>query len=268
MPAAVRLALVFLLACQGGKDDRAPPADPDTDTDADADTDPPTVDTAPQAVPEICDDGLDNDLDFNTDCADSDCTAACDADGDGVNALAAGGLDCDDANAAIYPRADEICDALDNDCDGLVDVDDPSLLAEGALVRFLDGDADGFGGAEALLCAEASGWLEAGGDCDDAVASVNPAATEVCNGLDDDCANGADDADPNVDSASQLPFWIDGDNDGYGDPSMPVLACFDSNAIADSPDDCDDTDRRIHPAGNDVCGDAIDQDCDGADASC
>ncbi|MFH1252959.1 MAG: putative metal-binding motif-containing protein [Candidatus Uhrbacteria bacterium] len=40
-----------------------------------------------------------------------------DDDGDGFTA----DEDCDDASAAIHPGADEICDSLDNDCNGIVD---------------------------------------------------------------------------------------------------------------------------------------------------
>ena len=67
---------------------------------------------------EICDDGIDNDCDGYTDCADSDCIV--DADGDGYNAEPCGN-DCDDDNAAVNPGATEICDGIDNNCDGQID---------------------------------------------------------------------------------------------------------------------------------------------------
>ncbi len=69
--------------------------------------------------------------------------------------------DCNDNNSAINPGATEICDGLDNDCDGNL------------LPGEVDNDGDGY-----MVCA---------GDCDDNDASVNPGATEVCNGIDDDC---------------------------------------------------------------------------------
>ncbi|MCB9797128.1 MAG: putative metal-binding motif-containing protein, partial [Alphaproteobacteria bacterium] len=40
-----------------------------------------------------------------------------DADGDGVPA----GEDCDDDDAGVYPGATELCDDVDNNCDGAVD---------------------------------------------------------------------------------------------------------------------------------------------------
>ena len=87
-----------------------------------------------------------------------------DADGDGFDDVAAGGTDCDDGDASIFPGAVEVAgDGIDQDCDGA------DLIA--------DADGDGFDA------------LAAGGtDCDDGDASVFPGAPEIAgDGIDQDC---------------------------------------------------------------------------------
>src|SRR5262245_7723705 len=94
-------------------------------------------------------------------------TIACAAP-DGYSTIAD---DCDDTNTAIHPGADEICNQLDDDCDGSVDVgavDVPTWYA--------DVDVDGYGDdlSTTVQCDGPSGYVLVGGDCADGNAAVNP----------------------------------------------------------------------------------------------
>ena len=104
-----------------------------------------------------------------------------DADGDGVSLES----DCDDTDNTVFPGADELCDGVDNDCDGDVD-EDP---VEGT-TTFLDADGDGYGDPETaqLSCDPPSGTVLDGSDCDDDSAWVYPGAPEICDGRQTDCA--------------------------------------------------------------------------------
>src|SRR5690606_26258597 len=90
-------------------------------------------------------------------------------------------LDCDDTLAVVNPGATEICDSLDNDCDGVVDPDG----REGPGVPWyydLDGDGLGDDTTEIYQCySPGDGWINDGGDCDDDNESVKECGS-VCDG--------------------------------------------------------------------------------------
>ena len=100
------------------------------------------------------------------------------------------------------------------------------------------------------------------GDCDDAVWLVSPSRTEHCNGFDDNCDGRIDDADPNVSQLFQFPYYLDVDNDGYGDDSTEIRACVEPPSFAAVGGDCDDRDRFVSPAAAELCN-GVDDDCDG-----
>lgn len=109
-----------------------------------------------------------------------------DRDGDGADTTA----DCDDSNGEIGPGAAEVCDGLDNDCDGEAD----GALAEGASPWYTDWDGDGYGddATVATACDAPEGAVAQGGDCDDINPYQSPGAADVCgDGFDQDCT-GAD----------------------------------------------------------------------------
>ena len=201
-------------------------------------------------APEVCDD-IDNDC---NDLIDDGLGVELylDSDGDGfgdVNQPVEGCIeslgvsfiagDCDDSNAAISPEALEVCDEVDNNCDGQID--------EGVSnVYFTDNDADGFGDADAsvMACTRPVGMVEDDGDCDDTNSMISPAASEVCDGgVDNNCDGLVDDST----SVNQATFYQDVDGDGYGDLSAVVLGCEQPTGAVSNSDDCDDTDSAISP---------------------
>ena len=151
----------------------------------------------------------------------------------------------------------EVCDGLDNDCDGETDEDatDPSTV-------WVDNDQDGFGDAGRPIeaCAGLEGTVTNDRDCDDFEDAVNPDAPEVCDGDDNDCDGLVDDDDDSLDPASIDPVYPDRDDDGYGDASAPVYACTAPADHYDEGTDCDDTDAGIHPGATERC-DGLATDC-------
>ena len=96
------------------------------------------TDTTPPALPDALDAAVwfaDDDGDLFGDAAAS--TTACEA----PSGFVGDDNDCDDSRAAVNPDADELCDELDNDCDG--EIDPPSAVD--AQTWYGDGDGDGVG---------------------------------------------------------------------------------------------------------------------------
>ena len=192
-----------------------------------------------------------------------------DADGDGFgdpaaesqtceagDGTVADATDCDDDNADVNIAADELCNAIDDDCDG--EIDEDSAVDAGAW--YADGDGDGFGDGEAWrACEQPSGAVAVDGDCDDADADVNPDATEVCNDLDDDC-DGQTDDDSAVDRST---WYADSDGDGFGAADYSAQHCDAPSGYVSDDTDCDDGDADTWPGASEVCDDE-DDDCDGS----
>ncbi|MCP4808075.1 MAG: hypothetical protein GY913_31535 [Proteobacteria bacterium] len=84
----------------------------------------------------------------------------------------------------------EVCNDVDDDCDGLIDDADDDLVD--GLPFFEDADGDGYGGQPVTACS-ADGYALVGGDCDDGDAAVNPGATELCDDIDQDCDGSSED---------------------------------------------------------------------------
>jgi len=159
--------------------------------------------------------------------------------------------DCNDLNAAVRPNATEVCNTIDDNCNGSID-------ENVTLTFFRDADGDGYGSATttAQECTAPAGYVANAADCDDTRATVSPAGTETCNGLDDDC-------DGTIDDGVKLTFFRDADGDGYGHPAIVTQACTPPAGYVANYTDCDDTAAGINPGASEGVGDNVDQNCDG-----
>jgi hypothetical protein len=166
------------------------------------------------------------------------------------------GADCDDADATVFPGADELCDGIDNDCDGETD-ESPS----NGTVAWADSDGDGFGDGDTRTdtCAVPAGWVEVGGDCDDANSAIHPDADELCDGVDNNC-----DAKVDNDPVDTTTFYIDADLDGYGSDETTVQSCDMPVGYSANDDDCNDSNPRTSPGAEELSCDNIDNNCDGS----
>ena len=106
--------------------------------------------------------------------------------------------DCDDQNPSIHPGAQEVCNNLDDDCNGLVD-------ENAGPIWYVDADGDGYGNAPVFMhaCLQPSGYVANSIDCDDDNIAIYPNALEIVNGLDDDCDGMVDDS-INVSTKEQI----------------------------------------------------------------
>ena len=150
---------------------------------------------------------------------------------------------------------DEVRDALNNTAldlgvagpdstygHGLVQANDALLSIMPAECPDADGD-----GYDDIACA-------GGTDCDDTDPAVNLGATEVCNGVDDNC-------DTFIDEGLTTTYYEDADEDGYGNPGNSIDACTAPTGYVTDGTDCNDSDGDVYPGAMEVCN-GVDDDCD------
>jgi hypothetical protein len=182
-----------------------------------------------------------------------------DADGDGWPAGSGDLFDCDDSDPTLN-KDDGDADG-DTTCDGDCDDADPTLTVadvDGDGLTSCAGDCDDADPTLEQDDLDGDGFSTCDGDCLDLDPTANPAAAEVCDGVDTDC-----DGTLPTDEA---------DGDGDGDPACsdcddaePALETFDLDADGESTcaGDCDDAEPAIYSGATESC-DAIDSDCDGS----
>ena len=161
--------------------------------------------------------------------------------------------DCDDNDPAISPSEEEICDGIDNDCDGRTDEG-----FEGVQTWYQDADQDGWGDDTVSYdsCFPPGGYVATSGDCDDHNAMLHPGQPEVCDEVDSDCDGDLDDG------TNPRTFYADADGDGYGDNLVTEEYCnTPEEGWVLNQRDCDDTDELIYPGAEESC-DEVDSDCD------
>jgi gliding motility-associated-like protein len=223
----------------------------------------------------------------NSDC-DDNAILYLDQDGDGFgdSTIVACGVynaeDCNDANPQINPSITEICNLIDDNCDGQIDegvqtayyadVDGDGFGDLNALVMactqpagyvlntldcndnlltYLDVDQDGYGVGNPIACGAGNNT-----DCNDINANMNPGVIEVCNGIDDNCSGVADEG-------LLTNFYQDLDADTYGDPNNMIAACTQPAGFVLNNLDCNDVANWANPDGVEVCN-GIDDNCNGA----
>lgn len=148
------------------------------------------------------------------------------------------GGDCDDTVATSHPNAEELCNSLDDNCDGVADIG-----IEGEW--YADDDVDGYGNPNVheTTCLPPAGWVQNDDDCRPGDALGFPGSDEYCNSVDDNCDGVVDEG-------------YDQDGDGH----------FDS--VCSFGDDCDDTSPNIYTGAREYCENGADDDCDGEDPYC
>ncbi|MCP3977960.1 MAG: hypothetical protein GY716_01335 [bacterium] len=149
------------------------------------------------------------------------------------------------------------------------------------IVSYSDVDEDGYGDSFASSCEPIAGHVDVDGDCDDSNDTIYPGATELCDGLNNDCSSGnwptpVDPDRDHIESACDLcpdrsdPLQRDQDGDGEGDlcDNCPDVSNVDQtnsdgDHFGDVCDNCDLTDNDDQAdADLDLIGDACDADAD------
>ena len=151
--------------------------------------------------------------------------------------------------ASINNTPNEVCNGIDDDCDGSID--------EGVQNNYYaDSDGDGYGaGTATAACTAPTGYVTTNTDCNSTNGAVYPGATEICNSIDDDC-------DTQIDEGlTFINYYADADADGYG-AGTATNACSQPVGFVTSNTDCNNSNSAVNPGATEVSN-SIDDNCNG-----
>ncbi len=160
-------------------------------------------------------------------------------------------LDCNDDNSLINPLILEICNIIDDDCDGIID-DSLDFIN-----YFVDIDSDGFGDfatSPVLSCSTIIGYVLNNDDCNDSNFLISPEAIENCNNLDDNCNDLVDDG------LAFNTYYQDLDGDEFGNQFIDSSSCTLLEYFVIDSTDCDDTNPSVFPGATEITN-SIDDNC-------
>jgi len=185
--------------------------------------------------------------------------------------------DCDDANAKAHPGAPEVCgNGIDDDCNGKIDDGCPVVCTTPTLPTSTCGCYCGF--MSKAWC-DVFGWkwdatngvcitpYPSTADCDyiQKKHRGDGSGSDIYNlGLTCSVGPAPKACDPKVDKGCFF-VWPDADFDGYGDAKATPTGVFAAGpGQVTNNSDCNDFNWAVHPGALEVCGNGIDDNCDGA----
>ena len=170
------------------------------------------------------------------------------------------GGDCLDSDAMVFPGGSEICNGLDDNCDTLIDDEDPSVDSSTQIEFAPDADQDGFGDRNAVYLACTSTDPTITTDCDDTSADISPLALEICDNIDNNCDGNVDEGIPTI------TLYEDLDMDNFGS-NISLVTCDTLVPVGYSlvSNDCDDNNAAIYPGATEILYNGVDENCDGVD---
>ncbi|MBM4371982.1 MAG: hypothetical protein FJ098_10025, partial [Deltaproteobacteria bacterium] len=156
-----------------------------------------------------------------------------DTDGDGDPDL----TDCQPTNGAVYEGAAELCDGLDNNCNGQVDEGFPDIDGD-KLANCMDPDDDNDGDPDVTDCEPTNPAMFSGG-------------VELCDGKDNNCNGKMDEGYPDLDGDGEANCY-DLDDDGDGDPDVSDCNPVDPDSFHGNPEICDEKDNDCDTAVDEI----------------